>query len=69
VGAAIGASLAWIAFNGNLHAMGGSTIRLAVTPGLVTGGIVFAALLGMVGGLFPAIRAARLPVATALRAI
>lgn len=67
-GAAIGASLAWIAFNGNLHAMGGSTIRLAVTPGLVTGGIVFAALLGLVGGLFPAIRAARLPVATALRA-
>ncbi len=69
VGAAIGAGLAWIAFNGNLHAMGGSTIRLAVTPGLVAGGIVFAAMLGLVGGLFPAIRAARLPVATALRAI
>jgi putative ABC transport system permease protein len=69
VGAAIGASLAWVAFNGNLHAIGGSTIRLAVTPGLAAGGIVFAALLGLVGGLFPAIRAARLPVATALRAI
>ncbi|HTT03964.1 MAG TPA: ABC transporter permease [Steroidobacteraceae bacterium] len=69
VGAAIGAGLAWVAFNGNLHAMGGATIRLAVTPGLVAGGIVFAAMLGLVGGLFPAIRAARLPVATALRAI
>jgi putative ABC transport system permease protein len=69
VGAAIGASLAWIAFNGNLHAMGGSTIRLAVTPGLVASGIIFAALLGLVGGLFPAIRAACLPIATALRAI
>lgn len=69
VGAAIGAGLAWIAFNGNLHAVGGSTIRLAVTPGLVTSGIIFAALLGLLGGLFPAVRAARLPVATALRAI
>lgn len=63
--AAIGAAMAWIAFNGNLHAMGGSTIRLAVTPGPVTGGIAFAAMLGLVGGLFPAIRAARLPVAIA----
>lgn len=67
-GAAIGAGFAWLAFNGNLHAMGGSAIRLAVTPGLVTGGILFAAALGLIGGLFPAIRAARLPVATALRA-
>ena len=67
-GAAIGAGFAWLVFNGNLHAVGGSAIRLAVTPGLVAGGILFAALLGLVGGLFPAIRAARLPVATALRA-
>jgi len=39
-----------------------------VTPGLAAGGILFAAALGLIGGLFPAIRAARLPVATALRA-
>jgi len=67
-GAVIGAGLAWLAFNGNLHAMGGTAIRLAVTPGLVAGSILFAALLGLVGGLFPAIRAARLPVVGALRA-
>jgi putative ABC transport system permease protein len=30
-------------------------------------GIVFALAMGIFGGLFPAVRAARLPVATALR--
>jgi putative ABC transport system permease protein len=38
-----------------------------VTPMLMVWGLVFAALMGLVGGLFPALRAARLPVATALR--
>jgi len=60
-GAAIGAGLAWLAFNGNLHAIGGTAIRLAVTPRVAADAIVFAALLGLVGGLFPALRAARLP--------
>src|SRR5258708_6081781 len=67
-GAAIGAIAAWIAFNGNLHAVGGLVFRLAVTPGLIGLGLGFAFTLGFVGGLFPAIRAARLPVADALRA-
>jgi putative ABC transport system permease protein len=67
-GAAIGAIAAWIAFNGNFHAVGGLVFRLAVTPSLVGLGIGFAFTLGFVGGLFPAIRAARLPVADALRA-
>jgi putative ABC transport system permease protein len=67
-GAAIGAIAAWIAFNGDLHAAGGLVFRLAVTPSLVGLGIGFACTLGFVGGLFPAIRAARLPVAAALRA-
>ena len=39
----------------------------AVTPELLVQGAVYTALIGLVGGLFPAIRAARLPVATALR--
>lgn len=69
VGAAIGATAAWAAFNGDLHAAGGLVFRLAVTPGLIALGIGFAGTLGLIGGLFPAIRAARLPVATALRAI
>jgi putative ABC transport system permease protein len=38
-----------------------------VTPILMVWGLAFAALMGLVGGLFPAVRAARLPVATALR--
>jgi putative ABC transport system permease protein len=42
---------------------------LAVSPQLVILGIVWACAIGLIGGLFPAIRAARLPVATALRAV
>ena len=67
-GSVLGAALAWLAFNDNLHAMGGLVISLAVTPMLVVYGIGFGCALGLVGGLLPALRAARLPVATALRA-
>ena len=67
-GALIGACVAWIAFNGNLHAVGGLVFRLAVTPGLIGLGLAFAFALGLIGGLFPAIRAARLPIAEALKA-
>jgi len=38
-----------------------------VTPDLLVAGIIFALIMGFVGGVFPAIRAARLPVAQALR--
>lgn len=67
VGAAIGALLAWLAFNGNLHAAGSLVFRLTVTPVLVAQGIAFACAVGLLGGLFPALRAARVPVAVALR--
>jgi putative ABC transport system permease protein len=40
-----------------------------VTPDLLGEGILFALIMGLVGGLLPAIRAARLPVAEALRAL
>jgi len=40
-----------------------------ITPGLLVAGVVFAVIMGFVGGLFPAIRAARQPVAQALRAL
>jgi putative ABC transport system permease protein len=39
----------------------------AVTPQLLVQAILLAAMLGLVGGLFPAIRAARLPIAAGLR--
>jgi putative ABC transport system permease protein len=67
-GAVIGILFAWMLFNGYQHAMGGLVIRLAVTAPLALSGVLFACLLGLVGGLFPAIRAARLGVADALRA-
>jgi len=43
--------------------------KFRITPGLLAGGLVFSAFMGAVGGLLPAIRAARIPVARALREI
>jgi putative ABC transport system permease protein len=72
VGAALGASVAWALFGGNQITMGGSTSSaifvLNITPTLLGIGIVWACAVGLLGGLIPAVRAARLPVATALRA-
>jgi putative ABC transport system permease protein len=67
LGAAIGAAAAWFAFNGSLHAAGSLVFSLAVTPGLAAEGIGLACVLGLFGGLLPALRAARVPVAVALR--
>jgi putative ABC transport system permease protein len=75
IGGAVGAFIAWVLFNGHsVDTLGGGfggqlIFDLAVTPALVTLGIIWACVIGVIGGLFPAIRAARLPVATALRAI
>ena len=43
--------------------------KFRITPGLLAGGLIFSALMGATGGLLPAIRAARIPVARALREI
>ena len=43
--------------------------KFRITPALLAGGMVFAGLMGAAGGLLPAIRAARIPVARALREI
>lgn len=74
IGGAIGAVLAWLFFNGHVVSTGGTAMgqlvfELSVSPQLVAIGIVWACAIGLVGGLFPAVRAARLPVATALRAV
>jgi len=68
LGAALGAFAAWAAFNGNPHAAGSLVFRLSVTPALIIQGMAFSCALGLIGGLFPALRAARLPIAVALRA-
>jgi putative ABC transport system permease protein len=51
----------------NFQTFSNIAFAFKITPGLVASGIIFALVMGVVGGIFPAIRAARLPVATALR--
>jgi putative ABC transport system permease protein len=73
LGGAIGASLAWMFFNGHTVSTLGAAFaqvvfQLTVTSTLITTGIVWACIIGLLGGFFPALRAARLPVAEALRA-
>jgi putative ABC transport system permease protein len=67
-GALLGGALAWAFFNGLSASPFGYSFQLAVTPSLGLIGIVWALVMGLVGGLLPALRAARLPVATAIRA-
>lgn len=73
LGGLIGAALAWLAFDGfqtstlNWSTFSQLSFSFAVTPPLIVLGIACSLLMGLIGGLFPAIRAARLPVATALR--
>lgn len=67
-GALLGALLAWILFNGNAVNTGSLIFKLSVTPHLLAVGIWWALAIGLAGGSLPALRAARRPVATALRA-
>ena len=67
-GALLGAGVAWLAFNGNAAHIAALTFPLMVTPGLVILGVVWSLIIGLIGGFAPSIRAARLPVAVALRA-
>ena len=72
-GGIIGAALAYLAFDGfraatlNWSSFSAMTFSFDVSPELLVQGIILAMLIGMIGGLLPAIRAARQPVATALR--
>jgi putative ABC transport system permease protein len=60
-GALLGGALAWVLFNGLSASPFGYSFQLAVTPSLVVFGIVWALGMGLVGGLLPALRAARVP--------
>lgn len=71
-GGLIGALLAYLLFNGySVSTLGSNFTQIAfafaVTPGLVLGGLVAALAIGFLGGLMPALHAARLPVTVALR--
>jgi len=67
-GALIGAGLAWLFFNGRAASPFEFQFHLAVTPSLILLGIGWALCMGLIGGLMPAVRAARMPVTVALRA-
>ncbi len=72
-GGILGGLLAYVVFNGfqvsTLNGVSFSQVvfNFAVTPELLIDGLKAALIIGAIGGLFPAIRAARLPVAQALR--
>jgi len=73
LGGVLGAALAWWFFNGHTVAtLGGAfaqiVFQVTVTPSLMAMGLVWACAIGVLGGLFPALRSARLSVAEALRA-
>jgi putative ABC transport system permease protein len=67
-GAILGAIIAWVLFDGHLGKIDTLAFPIAVTPGLMAVGIVWTLVIGLIGGLAPSIFAARLPIATALRA-
>lgn len=73
IGGMIGSVAVFLLFNGysvstlNFSSFSQVVFDFAVTADLLVQGVIAAAIIGVAGGLFPAVRAARLPVATALR--
>ncbi len=73
VGGLVGGLTAYVAFNGyqtstmNFQTFSQVAFAFAVTRSLLVQGLTYALAMGLVGGLMPAIKAARLPIATALR--
>ena len=51
----------------NFQTFSNLAFAFKITPELLVKGVIFALVMGVVGGLLPAVRAASLPVATALR--
>ena len=73
LGGLLGAALAWLLFNGYTVSTLGQNFsqvvfQFRVSPELLWTGLKWALGIGLVGGLFPALRAARVPVSEALRA-
>ncbi|MFN3311046.1 MAG: ABC transporter permease [Thermomonas sp.] len=73
LGGLLGAAIAWVVFNGYTVSTLGQNFsqvvfQFKVSPALAWTGLKWALGIGLVGGLLPALRAARLPVTEALRA-
>lgn len=73
IGGVIGGLAAYLAFDGyqtatmNWQSFSQVAFAFAVTPALLAQALLYATLMGMLGGLLPAWKAARMPVVTALR--
>jgi putative ABC transport system permease protein len=72
LGGVLGALIVWLVFNGYTASTLGANFsqvvfQFKVSPQLLWSGLKWALAIGFIGGLFPAVRAARLPVTTALR--
>jgi putative ABC transport system permease protein len=72
VGGVLGAVIAYVLFNNlTVSTLGQNFTQVVfnfkVTPQLVVRGLIISVIIGMIGGLLPAIRAARLPVTAGLR--
>ena len=74
-GGVFGAATAYVAFDGftaatmNWQSFSQVAFAFAVTPKLLLQAILCSTLIGLIGGLFPAIRAARLPISAGLREV
>ncbi len=73
IGGFVGGALAYFVFNGfraatiNFQSFSQVAFTFYVTPTLLVQGAILAAFIGLIGGLVPAIHAARMPVAEGLR--
>ena len=73
IGGLVGGGVAFVLFNGfeastmSAGSVGKLSFNMAVSPALLWEGIKWALAIGFIGGLFPAVRAATLPVTAALR--
>jgi len=72
LGGLIGVAVSWLLFDRYTVSTLGSNFSqvvfaFQVSPQLILSGLTWALVIGLVGGLIPAIAAARLPVTTALR--
>jgi putative ABC transport system permease protein len=73
IGGIVGGLIAWLVFNGYTASTlaagstGQLTFEFAVAPKVLWTGIKWALAIGFIGGLYPALRAARMPVTNALR--
>ena len=73
LGGLAGGLAAYVGFNGyqtstmNFQTFSQVAFAFRVTPALLTTGLAWALVMGLIGGLLPAVRAARLPISQALR--